>query len=493
MSRKELVWLAAIFVLACSFRILFIFNTPYFSSTDSYFNLRIVENIQENHIPKFYDPLGYGGRTVLYPPFFYYTFYLFTFIIPLEIAAKLFSSIAISLLVIPIFLISKRLTGKTKTSLLVSFISIFIPANISFTLNTFAPYSLMIPLIFLTLYLLMDIKKSTKYFIFATVIGALLHPSFLLLIIAFVMYPILIKLAGFEPDRTRLEAILFSMLLTLWVVFVIYKNALLMHGAAAVWQNIPQQILKNYFSGINILEAIYKIGLVPLLAGILIIYKYISSKMNKEIYLLISFVLSVIILTALHLLKPDFGMAFTGIILTILFGVFLSNFWDYLNNARVKIMRIALISLILAALVFTNIVPSFIYIQKSIEDADITETYDALVWIRENTESSDVILSSLEEGHLVTYFAKRPNVIDENFLYQEDAETRLDDTNSIYGTRYSTEAISLLNKYNVKYVMFTPQTAKTYNLQSLRFLNEACFQLVYDKDVKIYKSLCRMI
>ncbi|MBW2992584.1 hypothetical protein KY345_05180 [Candidatus Woesearchaeota archaeon] len=492
MSRKEIIFLAVIFVLACSFRLFFVFNTPYFSDTSSYFHLRIAEDIKENHIPGFYDSLSYGGRTLLYSPVFYYIFYILTPFVPLEVGAKVFSSITISLLVIPVFLISKRLTNKTYASLLTSLLSIFIPANLSLTFNTFTPYSLIIPIIFFNLFFIMDIKKYTKHFIVTSILGALVHPSFLLLIIGYIFYLILVKIAGFETDKTRLEAILFSLLLTFWIVFIVYKNAFLMHGIAVIWQNIPEQILRHYFSGVKILEAIYKIGLIPLLAGVFVVYKYTSSKISRDIYFMISLVVTVALLTTLHLLEPGFGLALIGVILTTLFSVFLSDFWDYFANARFKLIRTALILIITTALVFTNLIPSLIYIQESIDESDITEAYEALVWINENTEMDEAVLSSLREGHLVTFFAERPNVLDENFINQKDASIRLQDVNSIYKTRYLTEAVPLLNKYNAKYILFTPETAQEYNLRDLRFLSERCFELVYDDEAKVYKSLCRM-
>ena len=265
-----------------------------------------------------------------------------------------------------------------------------------------------------------------------------------------------------------------------------------MHGLGVIWRNAPEQILRHYFSGLNALEAIYQIGLVPLLVGIFVSYKYISSKKDKDVYLLISFGLAVIVLSALHMMRPNFGLMYTGIVFTILFSVFLSNLWDYMENARFKPMRMLLIIAIIAALIFTNIIPSLIYIQKSMDNADISETYKALKWIEENTEKGDVVLSSLEEGHLVTFFAKRAAVIDDNFLNQKDADIRLKDVDSIYKTSYSTEAIPLLDKYKAKYILFSPTTSKSYGISSLKFISENCFELVYDKEIKIYKSLCKM-
>lgn len=486
MSRKELIYLIIIFIVSCGFRLFFIFNSPYFSSADSYFDLRVAES------PKFYDPLSYGGRTLLYSPIFYYLFYLFSSFLPLVFAAKLFSSVLISLLVIPVFLICKKLTGKTYISLFTSLLSIFIPANLLVTFNTFSPYCFMIPLIFFTLYFIMDIKKYTLHFIIATIIGSAVHPSFLLLIIGFVFYLVLVKLANFKTDKANLESILFSSLLAFWIIFVIYKNAFLMHGIAVIWQGAPEQILRHYFFAISILEAIYKIGIIPLLAGIFVVYKYINSKINKDIYFLISFVLSIVLLTTLHLLKPEFGLAFIGIILTILFGVFLSDFWDYLRNARFRLIKVALLLMIFTALIFTNLIPSLRYVQESIKESDITDISESLIWLNQNSDPGEVILSSLKEGNLVTFFAKRPNVIDDNFLLQTDAGIRLRDVGSIYKTSYSTEAIPLLNKYGVKYILFSPETAKKYKILILKFINKECFELIYDKDIKIYKSLCKM-
>ena len=428
----------------------------------------------------------------MYSPLFYYIFTAFSFVIPVSIAAKVFSALLVSSLTIPVFLISKRLTSKTYVSLLTSSLSIFIPAYISFTFNTFSPYCLMIPLMFFALYFAMDIKKYKYYFILTSILGAFIHPSFLLLAISFTLYLILVKISGFDIYTGRLEAILFSIIVTFWAVFIIYKNALLLDGISIIWQNTPEQILRHYFSGIGILEAIYKIGLVPLIAGIFVIYKYVSSKLSKEIYLLISFVLCIILLTALHLLRPESGLAFTGIVMTILFAMFLSDLWDYLENARSKSIRVMILAAILVAVIFTNILPSVMYTQESLKKSDIQDKVYALEWLKENSIPGEVVLSSMDEGNIVTFFADRPNVMDSDFISQADADIRLKDTDSIYKTPYSTEAITLLNKYGVRYILFSPETASYYRTPELRFLNKNCFELIYDKDVRIYKSLCRM-
>lgn len=492
MVKKELLLVLAIFLLACTFEMIFVFRTPFLSSPESYLHLRIADDLNQDIIPTFYDPLSYGGRDIRYSPVFYYLFNTFSFFFKSDLSAKIFLTLLSCSLVFPVFLISKKLTNNTNISLLTSLLSAFIPAYLSLTFNSFTPYCLIMPLIFLALYLIMDEKKYTKHFIFISIIGAFIHPSFLLLIAGFVMYLVLIRVVGFETGKGKVEIMLFSTLLTFWALLITYKNALLLNGMSIIWQNIPEQILRHYFSGISVFEAIYEIGLIPLLAGIFVIYKYTSHKLNKDIYLLLSFIFSVVLLMLLHLLKPQIGLASSGILLTILFGVFLSDFWQYFANARFGIIRTALLSAILIALVFTNIVPSIIYVQKSVKESDISDKADALKWLNENSGPGEVVVSSLEEGHLVAFFAKRPNVIDENFIGQADVAIRIKDVDTIYKTAYSTEAIPLLNKYNAKYILFSPETAEDYRTSELRFLNKNCFELVYDKNIKIYKSLCKM-
>lgn len=492
MLKKELPLVLAIFLLACIFEMIFVFNTPFLSSTESYLHLRIADDLNQNIIPKFYDPLSYGGREMPYSPIFYYLFNIFSFFFKSESTAKIFLTLLSCSLVFPVFLISKKLTNNTNISLLTSLLSAFIPAYLSLTFNSFTPYCLMVPLIFLALYLIMDESKYTKHFIFISIIGAFIHPSFILLITGFIMYLVLVRVVGFETGKGKAEIMLFSTLLTFWVLLISYKNALLLNGISIIWQNIPEQILRHYFSSTSVFEAIYEIGLMPLLAGIFVIYRYTSHKLNKDIYLLLSFIFSVALLMLLHLLKPQIGLAFSGILITILFSVFLSDFWQYFANARFGIIRTALLSAILIALVFTNIMPSIIHAQKSVKESDISGKAEALKWLSENSNKGDVVVSSLEEGYIVAFFAKRPNVIDENFIGQADVAIRLKDIDTIYKTAYSTEAIPLLNKYNAKYILFSPETAAEYRTPELRFLNKNCFEMVYDKDAKIYKSLCRM-
>ena len=78
--RKEFTYvlLAIVVALTLTVRLYFAFSTPYFSDDTSYYQLRQIEAIQQQFIPKFYDPLSFGGRLFLFSPLFHYLFAFLT-------------------------------------------------------------------------------------------------------------------------------------------------------------------------------------------------------------------------------------------------------------------------------------------------------------------------------------------------------------------------------------------------------------------------------
>jgi len=101
-----------------------------------------------------------------------------------------------------------------------------------------------------------------------------------------------------------------------------------------------------------------------------------------------------------------------------------------------------------------------------------------------------VILGALEEGHAITYLAKDKNVFDTNFLFAEEAAERLSDVKKIYTTNSRIEAIELLDKYNVDYIIVSHKVKEDYQIKNLYFRDEDCLNKVYRGEVEIYKNNC---
>jgi len=495
MIKKEYIWLVLIFGLVLGVRLYFAFQTPYFSE-DAYFNIRQIEHIKNTGLPLFKDDLSYSGRNFLFQPFFHYILAFFNLFMPLNLVCKLLPNIFASCLIFIIYLIAKEITKSQGAALFSSFISGFIPIFFAETLNSVSVFSLVIPVMFFLIYSLIKINKDEKYisyFIVSIIIIALMHASAFLLIMAFLLYVLFIKIEHLKQRRSELELIIFSTILVIWLNFVIYKNAFLIHGQFVIWQNIPRGLLGQYFSQLSILNALFYIGIIPLVSGIYVIYKYTFKKKNRKIYLLMGFVLSGLFLLWFKLIPLKTGLIFFGVIFVLLFSKFYSDSILFIDKTKFSKYKIVFIAVLFLVFIFNSIIPTIGYTSKIIRETPSKHEIDALLWLKNNSNEKDVILASLDEGYLVNAVAERKNVIDKNFLLIKDAEQRLEDIRKIYITPYETEAIPLLNKYHIKYIFFSKRAMNDYNIVDLNYrTDEKCFELVYDKEVKIYKSLCRM-
>jgi len=494
-KNKEKTVLVFIFLLVLSLRLFFAFQTKTFES-DAYNTIRQVEHIKHYLFPIYHDNLSYGGRIIIQLPLFNYILSFFSIFIPLNIVGKLIPNIFASLIVFVVYFFSKEIAKNKGISLLAAFTSGFVPIFFVRTLNNISVYTLAIPLMLFVLYSFIKTNKNKKYlscFIISLLLLRILSPLVILIILTFLVYLLLLKLERMKITKTELEVILFSVFIVVWSLFLAFKKPLLVHGLGVIWKNIPKSMLAQYFSQFNPFEALYYIGIVPLLFGVFSIYEYSTKKRNKDMYLLVSFALLVLVFLWLRFLELDVGLMLFGLALVLLFSKTYNSLMIFLNKTKFAKVKPFIGVFLFILILFTSVFPSISYAhshiyKKSVPDSEIK----ALLWLRNNSDKEDVILGSIEEGYLITAIAKRKNVADKNFLLIEDADQRLRDIDFIYNTLYETAAVSLLNKYNVKYIIFSDITKRYYGIEKLNFISEKCFKLVYDKDVKIYKSLCIM-
>jgi hypothetical protein len=491
--KKQTIVLILIFILALGFRLYFAFQIPALDH-EAYFNLRQIAEISKTGQPIFQDPLSYGGRTVVFTPFFQYLLALFNLIMPLALTLKLIPNILASSIVIINYLIAKKMTKDINASLFCAFISAFIPIYISETFNSASIYSLVIPLTFLSIYFLMDINKKRfiSYFLITAILLVILHPSSFLLIVGLLAYLLMTKLEYLKQERAEIEAIMFLTFFSIWINFILYKKAFLSHGPFLIWQNIPPEIISFYFAHTNIIEAVIKIGLIPIILGAYIIYRYVFREKNKEIYTLIGLALACFFLLWPRLLQPGIAFMFLGIILTILFAQGYKLFFDYLKKTRIASYKNLFILLFVIIFIISSIIPSIYFTNQKIEQAPTQNDINALLWLKTNTNKEDMVVASLKEGYMITAIAERKNLMDSDFLLIPNSAQRFQDLRTIYSSNYKTEAIPLLNKYNVKYILLSDSAKSEFSIETLRYVDEECFKLVFDNQTKIYESLCKI-
>lgn len=202
---------------------------------------------------------------------------------------------------------------------------------------------------------------------------------------------------------------------------------------------------------------------------------------RKDVYLLTSLAISVALLLWLKLITLNLGLSILGIVLILLFGLFYKIFFDYINKTRAA--RLASVSFLVIVLIFlvTSIIPSIIFAATT-ETANYAET-DAIAWLNEESGKQTSLLAPIRLGHIITYGNKIRNVADTNFLMAPIPEQRLIDINTVYSTPIEIEAIEIMDNYDVTH-LYVPEGVE------IKYITDACFDLVYDEKVKIYELEC---
>lgn len=491
MDRKYVI-LVVIFLLTLGSRLYFAYETEGLDNS-AYFHVKQVDSIRESGRPLFYDDLSYGGRYYQFPPLFDYVLAILTFIFPAGFVFKFFPNFFASFSVIVIYALANRISKNSLVSLTSAFIAGFVPVFFSVTFNSLSPYTLLIPLLLYSIYALDMLKNDKRYvniFLFLMFLLPLISPSVLLFIISLVFYLFLTNLEGLQEDKKDLEIILFSTFFVLLIFFLIFKNAFLSHGPNLIFKNIPPELFSDYFTKTTILESIYLIGLVPFLIGVYSVYRYTYREKSKHIYITTAFAIVVFIALSLKLVEPKEGLIYLGFILILGFIHHYKVFMSYFRITKFARFEPYVAAMVILIVVLTSVVPSFQYARD--ENKNVP-SLGPFMWVSEFTEPNSTVLATIDEGFLVNAIGKRKNVIDSNFLFVPHPEEVLKDVSEIYLNHYKTTTIKLLNKYDINYIMFTPHAKSYYGIDSLFFIDDNCFSLVYDSNnTQIYESLCRL-
>ena len=492
---KPIIWLLIIFAIVLAIRLYIAFETPLFNY-DAYFTLRQVDNIKDTGFPLYKDPLSYGGKTQLFAPLNYYLLAAFSFILPTETIGKILPNIIAALIVFIVYYLSLKITKNYKISLMTSLMSGFIPIFF-IDINRISINYLAVLLIFTTIYCLLKLNER-KYVDYALILMFLLvltTPMAFVLVLGLMLYLLLLKLENFSVEMKELEIILFFIFLVFWVNLLIYKNAFLTHGLLVVWQNIPLSILSNFFSNLGFIQVLGAVSIIPIIFGVYAFYAAFHLERSKDVMILVSLGLSAFILLWFKLLDLISGLIVLSITLTILTAYTLKRLNDFLEKSKIHKYE-KLINLAIIVLFLITVIPSILYINNSStigpKDTPTVGDVETLQWAAYGLPANAVITADLDEGNIVTYYAKRKNIMDTNFLLTPRIDLRLKDLDDVYTTTFETKAIGILNKYNSNYILVTRKTLKKYGIDDLAYIqNNQCFIPIHTyKGANLYKTEC---
>ncbi len=488
------LWLLAIFLVVFASRMYISSQTDLFSDDNSYFTLRQVEHIVDTGKPLIYDDLSYGGRTLIFSPFYFYLLSAAYIINHKIIMLKIFVNLLATLLVLASFLIADEVTKSKKIALVTAFLSGFIPVYFQETVNSLSIYSLIVPLTFFSIYYLMMLNKDKKYsthFLVLLTFLIISSPTSIIFVLGILFFIILAKLEKIELNKANIEILIVSIFFYLWLNFILFKKAILFHGPSIIWQNIPKIYLTQYFSEINILQSVYLIGVLPFVLGIYSAYIYVTRQNSLQIYIIIGASSSLFLLLWFKLIPFKTGLIFLGAFLVILLSQYLKLFFDYILQTKFSKFSAFAFILFIIMILLSSVLPSVVLGYQKISNIPEKETLDAYSWISKNINSTNTVLALQDEGHALSYFGNVKTVADDNFIFVKNIDQHIYDVDRIYLTRFSDESLEIIHKYYIDYILIDKKVKLKYNLTDVFYSTDECFSLVYHtKDVKIYKILC---
>jgi len=472
MKLKPNIFLVFILVLILSFRLYLAFSTPYFDSDQAYFNVRVIEEVISTKTPFSFDQLSYGGREIISPQLFHYIIALFHFI---PNFMKIIPEIFITSLAVIAYLIAKKITKDPLASMITAVLVSFSPALLSNTVNQVSVYALAIPIIYLMLYLLMELKNNYTIHIIVVLsfLLPMLHPISFFFAFSLLFFMILLISESVKIEKLAKEVILFSFFLIALINFIIFKKAFLSYGLGTIWQNIPPQLLAEHFTSPSILNSLYLIGIIPLILGSLGIFYGLFRQKDKNIILLTSPILSIILLLLLKMIDLPTGLLFLSINLALISSISISKVIHFISITKAHKLKDLFIAGGIFLIIAIVVIPSFFSISRPITPFEINN----LEYIKQNSPEDIAVLAPLSQGNTVAYFTERKNVADSNFILAKNPEQRLKDIKLAYTTISESKALEIFHKYNVKYLFISREAQKTYGVKRPIYLeNENCFK-----------------
>jgi len=481
--------LIGVFVLTLTLRLLLAFLIPNFTY-DSYFNLRQVQHIQETGLPLYNDPLSYGGREQIFLPLFHYLIAGFSFILPLEIAAKILPNLFLALLTIIIYYLSYKITENERSSLVSAILVGILP--VIFYTNNFGVESFTLPLIFFAILCFLNLPKQKYLYLYllSFIILCFTSPTTFLLIIGLGIYLLLSYLENKKINEEEKEVLLFSLFTYLWIQFLFFKRVFLQEGIAFIQQNVPIPIIQSYFPQISILGAIALVGVIPFVIGIYVVYKSLFRLKNRKIYLLISLVIATTTLSWFKLIRFNFSLDLFGVTLAVLFACFYQDLIEYVDKTKGVRLRKYLPYIIILILLISILPLSISTAWK--QDTPTEEVVDSFKWLAQNTPNGTGALALMEEGNLVTYYGQRRNLMDGQFSLIPDVEKRFEDTYTLFTGKFQTVALKKTDQYKLQYLILTPTAQAKYKISSFSYLSPDCFKKIYDNSTQIYHVICTL-
>jgi len=448
-----------------------------------------VESVKRNFVTLYDDPLSFGGKFMPHLPGFYYLLAGADMLQPYGLI--IFASIVPALIAFVAYFFAGEITSNPGLRLLAAFLATYNPDFLQLTTNTLSPLMLTLLLFFFTAGLFLRLERNKQllpYLLISSLLLALTSLYSIVLVAGLWLYFGLIKLQGLKLQARSLEFTIFYSIFTFIVGYLSFVKASMSLGIAGLLVQAKRGLFTLNMVHISWVSFFSGLGILAVLFGIYGLYLAVQQDTKKrQANFLIA--LGLILLGLIVAGFAGMPIAFFGFVLAMASVYSVAAVLMYIQ--RLKSVR----ALLTSALIILIVIPLFASAINGLGRTELAraDMVEALSFIRENSPQDSVVMAPLKYGHMISYFANRSNVADSNFLNSGDLEVRLNAIHSAYTTVYETEALSIFEKYGVKYILVNPEILSEFQIPSLRYVGDAkCFKKVYDSGTAIYEVLCRL-
>ncbi|MBN2881496.1 hypothetical protein JXM83_05605 [Candidatus Woesearchaeota archaeon] len=482
----------ALFIIVLFIKLIVVLNIPYFSTETSYNNARIARSIAEKGSFS-NDNLAFGGKDVYSLSLSNFILGFFAKFMNITIAGKIINELICALFILMTYLISKEITNNRKTAFIAAVFASAVPYITKTITNTYRIYTLGFLFMLILIYLYFKLKNNNKLtyvYLLTLILGILTTQITIIFSISLVTYFLISIVYNKKLERYEKEIILFTIFSNIALSFLLLKKALAENGFNLIWQNIPEEIISMWFPKFSLIYITYLLGLSTVVLASRIIYKNMIKNQNKNFFLIFSIIFTIFILLWTNLIRFDVGMTFVAVILPIVVGYFFDDFEKYLKDTKMAGKANMFISIFAITLFATNLIPD---IQTMTELKPIINEQDeqAMEWIRTSTNHDDIFFCDFSYGNIIMYFANRKVIASSDFVGIKNANTVLQDVQIIKKSRLKTNVITLLDKYNVSYLVLNKKLdEKTFENEIFK---SSCFEEEFNnREIKILRLKCHI-
>jgi len=466
--------LFALFIVAFLLRLCYAHTYDY-ALDDSYYQEQVVKTIADQGTSPSFDMFSYGGR--YHPGLFIFSyisvpFYLLFGDWAFDIIPSFFSALCILL----VGVIAYSLTKKESYVLISSGCALLIPGWFLYA-KEFTPLAFHLFLFLLSILLFLEKEIHPAVFAAVFFLFALSSPLVIIFLIAGGIYLLMTLDSPFsKKDRERF---LFMVSVTLWLIFIIYKKAILFHGISLIWNNLPSTYISSYFSDLSLLSMLTAIGVVPLMFGVYALYSASKEHKRNEL-LLFSVVVSITALWLFRMVETTIILSLLGLLMSALFAKGLFTLDGYIHKLKMKKIKYVIFALIISLFLITTILPA-------------AQQTDPLLSLEEKNALHSLqlvnatIMTSLQQARAVSMLTNSPVVATTDFLFIDAPQYVVQDMDSLFSTFFFSQAKDILFRYRATHLIIFDRDVHHYG--PLKY-TDSCLVPVLQEPFQLYEVNC---